>query len=676
MSYPIPTMASSPHPSPPAWIEGHEASSHLLPAQGNPHGYPSQWQQQVHSDTDTDVHRPDYYSSCVPASPPYKSTFLQKVCATWTFELFGLLVSAAGLGAMVYVLLRYDGQRIPDWGSLSFNTLISILAVVGKMAALYGATSAVSQLKWIWLTEHGKNLIDYKTFDSGSRGVSGAMMLAWSLKGRSIAVLGALAIIIGAAAGPFAQQIVHFYDHEYEDVGRTAWLAKADILDSLGPKMDSSTWTLDPIFKANAITALFLPTQEVLTQPRFNCPTGNCTWAPFSTLGFCSTCVDLSSQLKRTCKTVSSSDNTTTAQTCTVAFPGEREPLSLWYVADPDFDGASEYMVLNSTLAANSTALTNITWPSTIYQSIRAVVPTDELGGTRNPYLEADGTMANNGIHILKNDTRFIASECAITSCVRRIQASVTRGIYSETILDTTTQLRDPYTPPNPITITPPWSPNTNFTIHPEWLESLPLTHPDPLGGQLQGRVHTDDSNQAIRVVDLPASGAASRANDALQAVFYADFHNTNGSSSSSSGSTCPTPDDNVACAFRALGAALTKSVRDLAVLRNGTGVPYVAEGRVMVVGTFIRVEWAWMALPVAVWVLSLVTVLVAMGESRGVPLWRDSALPLVLLYGEQAEMAGRGVDEAALSARAETVKVHLVGDEGSGLRILTKSQG
>jgi hypothetical protein len=89
---------------------------------------------------------------------------------------------------MVYVLWRYDGQRIPDWGSLSFNTLISILAVVSKMAALYGATSAISQLKWVWLTEHGKNLIDYKTFDSGSRGVTGAAMLAWSLKGRYVAL--------------------------------------------------------------------------------------------------------------------------------------------------------------------------------------------------------------------------------------------------------------------------------------------------------------------------------------------------------------------------------------------------------------------------------------------------------------------------------------------------------
>lgn len=173
-------MASHPNP---VWVE----ASHLLPAAGGPKAYPMQWQQQVHSDADTDVHRPDHYPSSVPVGPPHKSTFFQRLAATWAFELFALLISAAGLVAMVYVLWRYDEQRIPDW-SLSFNTLISILAVVSKMAALYGATSAISQLKWNWFTEHGKNLIDYKTFDSGSRGVTGAAMLVWSLKGRYVTV--------------------------------------------------------------------------------------------------------------------------------------------------------------------------------------------------------------------------------------------------------------------------------------------------------------------------------------------------------------------------------------------------------------------------------------------------------------------------------------------------------
>ncbi|KAK3903176.1 hypothetical protein C8A05DRAFT_43556 [Staphylotrichum tortipilum] len=628
-------MAS--HPTP-AWVE----ASQLLPAAGDPKDFAHpihQWQQ-VHSDADTDVvHRPGHYHhppSC-PGGPAHQSTFLQKLSATWAFELLALLVSATGLAAMSYVLRRYDGQRIPDWGSLSFNTLISILAVVSKMAALgFG------------FTEHGKNVIDYKTFDSGSRGVAGAAQLAGSFKGRSVATVGALAIILGAAADPFAQQVVHFYDHEYVDVSQAAWIARADIVDSLGPKMDSSTWSLDPIFKANAITALFLPTQEALLQPRLNCPTGNCTWAPFSTLGFCSTCADLSSQLNRTCETHTLSDNVTAAQACTVAFPGENKPLSLFYLADLDFPGSSTYMVLNSTLPANSIALRNITWPQTIYQSIRAVVPPLQLGGTQNPYLEAGGELANSGVHVLHVNTRFIASECALSPCVRRVQPSVAGGEYHEKVLDAFSDFGE-YRSGGSIVLSPPWEAGRSFTLHPAWLNAVTATFlfggQDPLGGQLLGTVTTEDSNQAIRVSDIPAFGASHRQNDALQAVFYANF----------TGTTCPTPDDNVACSFRALGAAMTKSVRDTAVSRNGTAAPYAARGDVHATGTYIRIEWPWFALPAAIWLLSLFTVVVAMWRSRGVPLWTDSALPL----------------EAALSARAQMVKVHLAGEEGSGLRIL-----
>jgi hypothetical protein len=241
------------------------------------------------------------------------------------------------------------------------------------------------------------------------------------------------------------------------------------------------------------------------------------------------------------------------------------------------------------------------------------------------------------------------------------------RGDYSETVLDTFSDLGT-YMYPDPIVLSPPWEEqDTNFTIHPEWVEAVwAVIDPgsDIFGGRMMGYVSTQDSNQGIGVYDIPYFDSFARQNDALQAIFYAGFNVT----------TCPTPHDNVACAFRALAAALTKSVRDAGVLRNGTDVPYVVQGAVNNVGTFIRIEWPWFALPVAIWALSLVTVVVAMWKSRSVPLWRDSVLPLVLLYGEHAGMNG-GVKEAALSARAETVKLHLAGDQKEGLKILTKAQ-
>ncbi|KAK4182947.1 hypothetical protein QBC35DRAFT_536124 [Podospora australis] len=670
------------HYSQPIWVE----ASQLLPAQDQTtKPYPVQWkQQQVHVSTnhDTDFHSQHGYQQQqqydqehavpIPSStsrPVAKPSFLQRLSGTWLFQLVGLVVSLAALGAIVYVCRRYDGHKIQDWGGLSFNTLIAILAVVSKMAALHGATSAISQLKWVWFTSHNKSLADYMTFDSGSRGVSGAAMLAWSLKGRNFAVVGALAIIIGAAAGPFAQQIVQFYDAEYVDIGRgSAWLSKADILAALGPNLDASTWTADPVFKANAMQAVFLPTQDTLFQPRFNCPTGNCTFPSFTTLGFCPTCADISSELNRTCVMKRDEVMPEPYPICTVSFPksaNTTDPLSLRYVADPDAPGFSVYMVVNATRPDKANVLTNITWPMTVYQSIRAVVNPWELGGHRIPGIQE----VNNGVHVLTTDTRFIGSECVLSPCVQRIQASVSKGVYSETILESSNKfVQASYA--DHIVFTPPWeSPSKNFTVIRQWMEAISPSTREILGAQLTGTVETYDSNQAIESKELLLPrDMYSRPNDALQAVFYTDFTN----------SSCSTPDDNVQCAFMALGKAMTKSVRDAGVVTNGTQDAtekgYVVGGDILSTGTFIRIVWAWLALPAAIWVLSVVTVAVAMWKSRNVPLWRDSALPLVLLFGNgKSDISGGAVREAELAARAETVNVRLVGDEGSGLKIMAR---
>ncbi|KAK5662375.1 hypothetical protein OQA88_8285 [Cercophora sp. LCS_1] len=512
---------------------------------------------------------------------------------------------------MAYILLQYDGQRIPNWG-LSFNTPISILAVVSKMAALYGATSAISQLKWVWFAEHGKTLVGYKTFDGGSRGVAGAALLAWNVKGRSAAVLGALAVIIGAAAGPFAQQIVHFYEDQYIDAIQGAWVPKAETITALGPKFDSSSWQAD---QANAAMALFLPAQERLLQPNFGCPTGNCTFPEFDTLAFCPVCADISLQLERTCAPIKDSV-VPNAESCTVSFPGP-SPISLFYIADPNAPGSSTYALINSTSPLNATVLTNLTYPTTLYQSIHAVVDAHILGGGGPT---ASGQLENNGIHVLTQTTRFIGQEYTLTK----------------------------YSFAQPLVLSPPWNPTVNYTIIPEWLDAMLFySGIDQFGGQLKGTVTTEDSNQAIRVSTLSTEFETSKPNDALQAVFYADFN----------GTTCPTPDDNVGCVFRALAKAMSKSVRDAGVLRNGTAEPWAVQGETGVMGVFIRVEWPWFALPVAVWALSLLVVIVAGWRSRGVPLWKESALPLVLK---------EAVAEGELSKRAEVVGVKLDG----GLRI------
>jgi len=48
-------------------------------------------------------------------------------------------------------------------------------------------------------------------------------------------------------------------------------------------------------------SAIAAPSSAQVNQPEFCCSTGNCTWQPFSTLGFCSECTDLTPQIRLEC---------------------------------------------------------------------------------------------------------------------------------------------------------------------------------------------------------------------------------------------------------------------------------------------------------------------------------------------------------------------------------------
>jgi hypothetical protein len=49
------------------------------------------------------------------------------------------------------------------------------------------------------------------------------------------------------------------------------------------------------------ISASVLSGISIPQDPRFNCPSGNCTWGEYETLGICSSCEDFSNKAQRTC---------------------------------------------------------------------------------------------------------------------------------------------------------------------------------------------------------------------------------------------------------------------------------------------------------------------------------------------------------------------------------------
>jgi hypothetical protein len=115
--------------------------------------------------------------------------------------------------------------------------------------------------------------------------------------------------------------------------------------------------------------------------------------------------------------------------------------------------------------------------------------------------------------------------------------------------------------------------------------------------------------------------------------------------------SQCRNGTDHLVCAATNVAKALTKSLRDSAYVVYGAGTPLgsgtsngnVAAGDALVTSTFIRIDWAWMALPGLVWVLGVVSLTGTVWRSKkaGVPTWRDNLLPLLTLYNGGGEEAG-----------------------------------
>ena len=117
------------------------------------------------------------------ARPPHSISWFERFHSTWIPELLGLLCSAAALITIVTILFRYDGKQRPEW-KISLNAVVSILSAIVTAGALYNVTHGVSQLKWAWVSEKDRKLVDIQAFDSGSRGGFGAIALLFHLRAR------------------------------------------------------------------------------------------------------------------------------------------------------------------------------------------------------------------------------------------------------------------------------------------------------------------------------------------------------------------------------------------------------------------------------------------------------------------------------------------------------------
>lgn len=371
----------------------------------------------------------------------------------------------------------------------------------------------------------------------------------------------------------------------------------------------------------NALIAA--PNEREVNLPEFMCSTGNCTWPPVATLAFCSRCTDISAQLVVVCEEWTQNRANDRVQQCTARLPGGTGVESV------TANSRSE-ILMNTTITEDNTKV--------VMQSVRVLPRTLEERGTTEPgtTFRAPATISN-----------FTATECTLDLCVMSIQPSVRQGVYSETVLDTFTEPAPDKVRWDRRHLRPPWGPergidpaaNVSFGFSEDVAIDFYLTAGTGIFQNFAGEVSSTGQVETSGTQDI------------VMALFSANY---------TTPEACGRPNgDAFACAVRGMTDALTKTLRNSGVLANGTGAgdAYLARGRAETVATFVRVRWAWIVLPAAVWALGLAAwAVVAVQTYRmRLPKWRDDPLPLVFLYRDGDARGGQAIAGSPSAASSST---------------------
>jgi hypothetical protein len=238
--------------------------------------------------------------------------------SSWIYEICAIVVSVAFMIAIVVVLkTQIHGKLRSSWTlPLAPNTVIALFSTLSKSAILLVITACISQLKWIYFGRRGHRLMDLQIFDNASRGPLGAISLIVRIRwGATIASIGALLTILSLGQDALYQQIYSTYTNDTAQQGHVASLAvtrcqSSGALDSgftgklrylivIGSHLRSKASSV--FSNIRGLSASVLSGISVPQNPTFNCPSGNCTWGAYESLGICSSCEDVSKQAHRNC---------------------------------------------------------------------------------------------------------------------------------------------------------------------------------------------------------------------------------------------------------------------------------------------------------------------------------------------------------------------------------------
>jgi hypothetical protein len=474
------------------------------------------------------------------------------------------------------------------------------------------------------------------------RGPLGAALLLYRTKGRSLAALGALVIVLLLAIDSFFQQVVDLPER---------WVVEAS--SSIPRVVNYKTEYLAQYFQgyelqqidefmAHYVKQYFYQNG---TQPvpygngnrpdiPLNCPTSACTWPAYETLGICSECADASDLLQFKCM-YTKLDWTTyhTGPVLPEATPN-RTVCGYFYDAGKDGPFLMSGYIVNNASGINSAgeALLVRTFGFTDHLYYKPISGgSEKFKHIRNPLLDALIVSSPDANSVYQHKPP-IAQECVVSWCIKTIQSSYEAGRYSEKVIDTYQ---------NTTTGPFPWESyelpiidnlTSSFVVYSQnvTIGRQALVY-NSTGSNISSEIYTVNNvttaNHIVIFGDMFPSYFTDHGPSGKPTLRFKDFWP--GASFRELAFNPWQAPNNVTRHLERMATSMTDAMRSTSSID-------------MVVGTassktaFISIRWAWLSFPLVLLVLSLiflVAIIIKTSDSGTAGIWKTSAMP-ALIYG------------------------------------------
>ncbi|OQU94208.1 hypothetical protein CLAIMM_00598 [Cladophialophora immunda] len=221
---------------------------------------------------------------------------IRHIIKAWKFELLACVLAVGMLFAISMTLYPFQGRPLPKWPyDLSINALVAIFTTLLKVALGVILSGGLGQLKWDWL-KRGGHLSHLIKYDEASRDPLGCLLFLFaSGASETIAIVGAILVVLTLVIDPFTQQLVRYYDCKIPSRDQPASVVRTSGYFDWGAHFAAGQTEINPQMLAAVQAGIFNPSAISVD---FNCPSGNCTFSDlYSTVAYCASCTDTTGQL-------------------------------------------------------------------------------------------------------------------------------------------------------------------------------------------------------------------------------------------------------------------------------------------------------------------------------------------------------------------------------------------